>query len=98
MKQDDSTMKESKAEEFYLKLYVQVKRPGWMWQAIGVVFGLVGGLVLLAFGSVFTIVGWIASSGSAGLFLGRHGTIMFLIGISLLILGAHCLDLLEGQR
>lgn len=97
MKPDYFTAEERQGKKFYLKLHTQAKGAAWMWQAIGAVCGLVIGLVAFIFGSVFTVIGWIASPGTIGLFLGEYGVVMFLIGVPLLIIGAHCLDLLEGK-
>lgn len=98
MKQDYSLTQERKAKRLYLKPYSAAKSPGWTWQAMGAVAGLAGGLVTILFGSVFSLVGWFAKSKATGSFLGKYGTALFLFAIPLLILGAHCLDLLDRKR
>jgi hypothetical protein len=98
MKQDDPSPEESKGKRLYLKPYSPAKSLGWTWQAMGAVVGLAGGLVTIVFGSVFSIISWFTKSKSIGSFLGKYGTTLFLLAIPLLILGAHCLDLLDRKR
>jgi hypothetical protein len=98
MKQDDLSPQQGKGKMLYLKPYSQTKNQGWTWQAMGAVVGLAGGLVTIIFGSAFSIISWFATSKSTGSFLGKYGTTLFLFAIPLLILGAHCLDLLDRKR
>ncbi|MBA2646150.1 MAG: hypothetical protein H0U81_05050 [Pyrinomonadaceae bacterium] len=73
------------------------RKAGWTWHGIGAVFGFAGGFISLIFGATFTVISWLTGAGSGGAFLQRFGTILFLLTIPLLILGAHCLDLAEGK-
>jgi hypothetical protein len=98
MKQDYPLTGERKGKRLYLKPYSPAKSSGWTWQAMGAVIGLAGGLVTILFGSVFSMIGWFAKSKATGSFLGKYGTTLFLLAIPLLILGAHCLDLLDRKR
>jgi hypothetical protein len=98
MKQDYLVEEERPGKRLYLKPDTPAKRIGWTWQATGAVLGLSGGLIAIVFGAVFTISGWFAGSVTARSFLKKDGTIVFLLAIPLLILGAHCLDLLDRKR
>jgi hypothetical protein len=98
MKQDYPLEEERRSKRLYLKPNAPAKKIGWTWQATGAVLGLSGGLIAIVFGAVFTILGWFAESVTARSFLKKYGTIVFLLAIPLLILGAHCLDLLDRKR
>jgi hypothetical protein len=98
MKQGFSARGEHNAKLLYLKPFSQGKRRRWTWQALGALFGFVGGLITIAFGSLFSIINWFTKTGTTSLFLRRYGTISFLLAIPLFVLGAHCLDLLERKR
>lgn len=65
------------------------------WKIVGSVFGLFGGLMAPIIGSVLTIVSWFADSVWHGLSLHLIGTFLFVISFPLLLLGTHCLDLLD---
>jgi hypothetical protein len=98
MKQDYSIEEGRPKKRLYLKPDAPAKRFGWTWQATGAILGLSGGLIAIVFGAVFTILNWFAESATARSFLKEYGTIVFLLAIPLLILGAHCLDLLDRKR
>jgi hypothetical protein len=66
-----------------------------MWKSRGAAFGVFGGLMAPIVGSVVTVVSWIADPAWHGLSLHIVGTSLFVISFPLLLLGAHCLDLLE---
>jgi len=65
------------------------------WKIVGSVFGLFGGLMAPIIGSVLTIVSWFADPVWHGLSLHLAATSLFVISFPLLLLGAHCLDLLD---
>lgn len=70
----------------------------WTWHDTGTVFGFTGGFLTVFFGTVFTITGWLARSAAWGAFFQRFATVLFLLTIPLLILGAHCLDLADSKK
>lgn len=71
----------------------------WGWRSFGAVFGLLGGIVSVSLGSVFTAISWITGVEGIGAYLQTLGTAFLVLTIPLLVLGAHCLDLLEkGKR
>lgn len=89
---------ERQGARLYLKPHPQAKKRGWSWQSTGALFGLASGLIAIVFGSILTIISWFAESAASGSFLKKYGTILFLLAIPLLILGAHFLDLSERNR
>jgi hypothetical protein len=98
MNQGNSSGEERRGKRLYLKPHPQAKKRDWTWQRLGALFGLVSGIIAIIFGSIFTAISWFAESEATGSFLRRYATIIFLLAIPLLILGAHCLDLSERNR
>jgi hypothetical protein len=70
----------------------------WNWKGVGVVFGLIGGLVTPILGSMVTVVSWFSDPAWHGVSLHQAGTGLFFLVIPLLILGAHCLDLIDQEK
>ena len=68
------------------------------WKVLGTVFGLGGGLMAPIIGCVLTIVSWVADPSWHGLSLHVAATSLFVLTFPLLLLGAHCLDLLEKEK
>jgi len=68
------------------------------WKIIGSLFGVFGGLMAPILGSVLTVVSWFADPSWHGLSLHIAGTTLFVLTFPLLVLGAHCLDLLEKEK
>jgi hypothetical protein len=101
---DDSSLRELQADETRLKeLYLWSRRGGWTWQTIGAVVGLAGGPIAAIIGTALSAGAWMLSGEANGLSLHNVSSTLLLSTIPLLILGAHCLDLLEkrmakGQR
>ena len=60
--------------------------------------GLGGGLAAALVGSFLTALAWFTGPIWHGLFLQRDGMILHFVTIPLLLLGAHCLDLLDGTK
>ena len=66
------------------------------WCSLGAVAGLAGGIFTALLGSVLTGLSWLDGAGS-------HlekilGTVLLIMTIPLLILGAQCLDLLDRRK
>ena len=70
---------------------------GWNWLSVGAMFGLCFGIFLPIAGSILTIVAWITGPRWHGFLIHRDATVLFGLTIPLLILGAHCLDLLDRR-
>ena len=65
------------------------------WQAIGAVFGLGGGIIAVVLGSLLSAVALITGDQSGGFGLHGVGAVFLFLTIPLLLLGGHCMDLLE---
>ena len=68
------------------------------WTSRAAAFGLLGGLLAPVVGSVVTVISWFADPAWHGLSLHIVGTYLFVITFPLLLLGAHCLDLLDKRK
>ena len=68
------------------------------WKIRGVLFGFCGGLFAPIAGSICTIISWFTNPAWHRISFRSAGTVMFALAIPLLVLGAHCLDLLEKER
>lgn len=68
------------------------------WQSVGAAVGLFGGLLSIVLAVlIWAVVGLIAPAGALGSLLDVGGTVLFILPLPLLALGAHCLDLLEKK-
>ncbi len=98
MNRDNEALRGLKETEAHLKeLYVASRRGKWMWQASGAVFGLAGGIIAAVLGTLLSAGAWALGDASNGLSLHGAGNILLLSTIPLLVVGAHCLDLLEKR-
>lgn len=77
------------------ELYEWTRLDSWTWQAIGAVSGLGGGILAGAAGALLSVVAWARGDVGNGLSVHNVGSALLLSTIPLLILGAHCLDLLD---
>jgi hypothetical protein len=68
------------------------------WKSIGAVFGLIAGLAAPILGSFFTVITWFADPAWHGLYLHSAATWLFVVTLPLLLVGAHCLDLLDKEK
>lgn len=69
----------------------------WGWQSFGALIGVLGGIVTALIGSVFTAISWIMGAVGNGAYMQTLGTDFLLLTIPLLVLGAHCLDVVEKR-
>jgi hypothetical protein len=98
MKRDYQSLRELKADETRLReLYVASRSAGWTWQAAGTVAGLAGGMIAASLGALLSAVAWLRGDETSGLSLHGTGSVLLLSTIPLLVVGAHCLDLLEKR-
>lgn len=70
----------------------------WGWRSFGALVGLLGGIVAALLGSVFTAISWITGVEGNGAYMQELGTAFLVLTIPLLVLGAHCLDLVEKGK
>lgn len=70
----------------------------WTWKNYAALFGLGGGLLAPIFGSILTMISWFADPEWHGLSMHRAATTLFVLSMPLLLLGAHCLDLLDRDE
>jgi hypothetical protein len=75
----------------------QMRLHGWTWTTWGAAFGFSLGIISPMVGSIFTVIAWFTGSQWHGLQLHRACTVLFVLTIPLLALGAHCLDLADRQ-
>lgn len=68
----------------------------WDWRTFGAIFGLSAGIISVTIGSLMTVVSWFQSP-VGNSYAKIIGTVLLLLTIPLLILGAHCLDLAKKQ-
>jgi hypothetical protein len=71
------------------------RNSSWDYSAWGAILGLVGGLAAIVFGSALTAVAWFLKAGS---YVGMAGTILLLLAIPLLFVGAQSLDVEEARK
>lgn len=76
---------------------LRTKNRSWERQSCGVIAGLGGGILAGVVGSLVTFASWFMG-GRIGQFEHLAGTVLLLLTIPLLVLGAHCLDLIERQK
>jgi hypothetical protein len=78
---------------------VKPRRPHgnqWTLYSVGAICGLSGGFITCLLGSLLTALAWL-SSGSQG-HEATAGTALLAMTIPLLVLGAHCLDLVDRDN
>lgn len=99
MNRDEQMLMELRADEARLKeLFVAARYVEWTWRAAGAAFGLAGGTVAALLGTLLSAGAWMLGDESNGLSLHGVGNLLLLSTIPLLLLGGHCLDLLEKRR
>lgn len=68
------------------------------WQAVAAAVSLFGASLSIVIGSLdWAFVGLFSPAGALGSFLDTAGTVLLLLPLPLLVLGAFCLDLLEKK-
>ena len=82
----------------YQRILLLMGKNRGAWQAVAAGVGLFGGLLSVVLGVLdWAAVGLFAPAGALGSFLDAAGTVLFVLPLPLLALGAHCLDLLEKK-
>jgi high-affinity Fe2+/Pb2+ permease len=69
----------------------------WDCQSLGAIIGMAGGIIVAFLGSLLTFGSWFMR-GEIGRFEHVAGTVLLFLTIPLLVLGAHCLDLVERRK
>ena len=68
------------------------------WKSRGAVAGLCGGLIAPIVAGLLTVISWFIDPVWHGFALHTAGTYLFVVTLPLLVLGAHCLDLLDKEN
>ena len=84
--------------EIYQRMLLLMGKNWGSWQSVAAAVSLFGGLLAIVLGALdWVAVGLFAPAGTLGSFLDAAGTILFILPLPLLALGAFCLDLLEKK-
>lgn len=75
----------------------QMRVHGWNWRSGGAACGLGFGIICPLVGSVLTAIAWFTGSNWHGFAVQRYGTVLLFLTIPFLILGGHCLDLMDKK-
>ena len=70
----------------------------WSWKNCAAVFGLCAGFAAPIVGSILPAISWFKDPSWHHVTLHQAGTTLFVLTLPLLILGAHCLDLLDKEK
>lgn len=70
----------------------------WNWKTCWAVFGLCAGFIAAILGSIVTVISWFEDPVWHAISLHQVGTTLFVLTLPLLILGAHCLDLIDKDK
>lgn len=84
--------------EIHRRILLLVGKNWGSWQAVAAAVSLFGGLLAIVLGALdWAFVGLFAPAGSIGSFMDAAGTVLLVLPLPLLALGAFCLDLLEKK-
>ena len=84
--------------EIYRRILLLMKKNRGSWQSVVAATGLFGGLLSILLGGLaWAAVGLFSPSGALGSLLDTAGTVLLVVPLPLLALGAFCLDLLEKK-
>lgn len=96
-KMDTLPEDELKGEIYQRILWLMLKNRG-TWETALAAVGLFGGLLSIVLGGmVWAVYGLFAPTGALGSFMDIAGTVLLVVPLPLLALGAYCLDLLEKR-
>lgn len=68
------------------------------WKSSVAVFGLGSGFIALILGLILTVISWFRDPVWHHVALHQAGTTLFVLTLPLLVIGAHCLDLLDAEK
>lgn len=84
--------------DIYRRIMLLVRRHRGSWQSFVAAVSLCGGLLAVVLGALdWAVVALFAPAGALGSFMDAAGTILLVLPLPLLALGAFCLDLLEKK-
>ena len=82
--------------EMYQRILLLMGKNWGSWESVVAVVGLFGGLLVIVLGALdWAIVGLFAPAGELGSLLDTAGTVLLVLPLPLMALGAYCLDRLE---
>ena len=88
-------MKGHTSSELKRRLADRAVSSSWDWCSFGAVAGLGGGLISILVGSLLTAISWLTGRDS---YIQAAGTVLLILTIPLLVIGAQCLDLMEQKQ
>ena len=84
--------------DIYRRILLLMGKNWGSWQSVVAAVSLFGGLLSIVLGTLdWAVVGLFGPAGRLGAFLDVAGTVLFVLPLPLLALGAYCLDLLEKK-
>lgn len=84
--------------DIYRRILLLMRKNWGSWRSVVAAASLFGGLLSIVLGTLdWAVVGLFAPAGRLGSFLDVAGTVLFVLPLPLLALGAYCLDLLEKK-
>ena len=84
--------------DIYRRILLLMGKNPRSWESVAAAVGLFGGLLSIVLGTLaWAVVGLFASAGRLGAFLDVTGTVLLVLPLPLLALGASCLDRLEKK-
>ena len=83
--------------ELYRRIYLLIRKNRWTWQSVGATFGLASGSLSILLGLPLWAGAWFLAPSSFGSLPNVLSTVLLVLTIPLLAVGAYCLDLLEKQ-
>lgn len=87
--------KDNLGQELYSRVCLLIKKNRGAWFTRGAMFGLAGGMLSIVLGTLLWAVVPLLAQDNLRTFLNISETVFFVLPLPLLMLGAHCLDLLE---
>lgn len=81
----------------YCRMYLLVSKNRWTWQSLGAAFGLAGGMLSMLLGLLLWMLNRFHAAGGGDSSGHVLEILFFVLPIPLMVLGAHCLDMLEKR-
>ena len=84
--------------DIYRRILLLMGKNRGSWESVAAALSLFGGLLAIVLGTLaWAFVGFFAPAGALGSLLDTAGTVLLVLPLPLLALGAYCLDLLEKK-
>ena len=97
MNQHYESQQDQAEDDLYQRMEVLIKTDPWRWQSIGAMLGLAGAILAPLLGATLDVITWFVNSQIVTSRLHALSIVLCALPIPLLLLGAHCLDLLEAK-